>query len=105
LVDQRRFSRVPFREPVVFVVKGGDDRAQGETRDICLGGMFIETKTPPPFGTEVVAHVHIPGEAQAFQLPGIVRWVRDDGMGLQFGNIGARETYAITAIVAQADKS
>ena len=62
--------------------------------------MFIETKTPEAFGADVVVHVHVPGEASAFALPGKVRWTAHDGMGIQFGNLGARETHTITELVA-----
>ena len=91
---------MPFTEAVVFAKKGSDARAQGQSTDISLGGMFIETRTPEAFGAEVVIHVHVPGEPSAFALPGIVRWVASDGMGVQFGNLGARETFAITELVA-----
>jgi hypothetical protein len=32
-------------------------------------------------------------------LPGIVRWTKQDGMGVQFRLLGARETHAITEIM------
>ncbi len=83
----------------MFVVKGREERATGVIRDIGLGGVFVETSTPAAFGAELVVHVHIPGELSAFALPGVVRWVRADGMGVQFAMLGARETYAITEIV------
>jgi type IV pilus assembly protein PilZ len=60
--------------------------------------MFIETATPQPFGAEVIIHVHVPGEPSAFALPAVVRWIRNGGMGVQFGNLGARETHTITKL-------
>jgi Tfp pilus assembly protein PilZ len=101
VVEQRRFARAPFREDVVFIVKGSDARSVGITRDLGLGGVFVETAAPAAFGAELVVHLHLPGEPSAFALPGVVRWVRSDGMGVQFGMLGARETFAITEIVRQ----
>lgn len=101
-MELRRHSRVPFTEAIVFVVKGTDARLTGTSHDISLGGMFIETTTPAAFGAEIVVHVHVPGEPQSFALPGVVRWVRNGGMGVQFGLIGARETYTITELVRAA---
>jgi Tfp pilus assembly protein PilZ len=98
-LELRRHSRVPFSEPVVFVGKGSETRWTGSSLDISLGGMFIETKTPLAFGAEIVVHVYIPGEPQAYALPGVVRWVAPDGMGVQFGLIGAKETHTITELV------
>ena len=64
--------------------------------------MFIETTTPRPFGSEVVVHVSIPGDPKPYVLPGVVRWVRGGGMGVQFGLLGARETHMITRLAAGA---
>ena len=103
-VELRRHHRVPFTEPVVFSRKGSDEQKHGQSTDISLGGMFIETKTPEAFGADVVVHVHVPGEPSAFALPGKVRWTAHDGMGIQFGNLGARETHTITELVAENEK-
>ena len=35
------------------------------------------------------------------QIPGVVRWTRPDGMGVQFGLLGARETHAITELTKE----
>ncbi len=99
MVDQRRYGRAPFRETVVFVVKGREERSTGTTRDLGIGGVYVETATPAAFGAELLVHIHLPGEASSYALPGVVRWVRADGMGVQFGMLGAKETYAITEIV------
>lgn len=104
-MDLRRHSRVPFRETVVFTAKVGAERFTGECQDISLGGMFIETVTPQPFGAEVIVHVHVPGEPAAFALPAVVRWVRNGGMGVQFGLLGARETHTITELAHAAQKT
>ncbi len=103
-MELRRHHRVPFTEAVVFSKKGSDARSQGHSTDISLGGMFIETQSPEAFGTDVVVHVHVPGEPSAYALPAIVRWVAPDGMGVQFGNLGARETFTITELVASYEK-
>jgi hypothetical protein len=104
LVELRRHHRVPFTEPVVFARKGSDKRASGQSADISLGGMFVETATPEPFGAEIVIYVHVPGEPSGYELPGIVRWIGGGGMGVQFGNLGAKETYTITELVAAHEK-
>ena len=88
----------------MFSRKGQSERVTGQSTDISLGGMFIETTQPAPFGAEIVVHVHVPGEPSAFALPGVVRWVRSDGMGVQFGLLGARETHTITELVRAGQK-
>jgi type IV pilus assembly protein PilZ len=84
--------------PVEFTAKGATERFAGRAKDISLGGMFIETTRPLPFSAEVTIHVTLPSQKAPFALPGVVRWNRDGGMGVQFGLIGARETHAITEL-------
>jgi Tfp pilus assembly protein PilZ len=104
-VELRRHHRVPFSEPVVFARKGSESRVSGQSHDISIGGMFIQTQSPAPFGAEVVIHLHVPGEASAFALPAIVRWTEPGGMGVQFQPLGARETHSITELVAEHDEN
>lgn len=98
MIEQRRHARAPIDCHVAFVAKGGTESRAGIGRDISLGGMFVETDAPAAFGTHVTVHVHLPGSDNPFALPGIVRWVKETGMGVQFGLLGARETHVITEI-------
>lgn len=71
----------------------------GRTRDLGIGGAFIECANLPPFGAAVVVVGRLPGTAEDFRLPGIVRWVKPDGFGVQFGSLGPRETHAILTML------
>jgi hypothetical protein len=101
MVEQRRSHRSPLDAVVQVRPKTGEE-VSGQARDVSIGGMFVETPTPLPFGTDVVVAVRLPGYKEDFQLPAVVRWTRLDGMGLQFKMLGARETHAITEIVRTA---
>ena len=70
-------------------------RWEGRATDISLGGMFVATSTPLPFGSEAVVTIAFPKQRGTFALLGVVRWTREGGMGIQFGLLGARETHAI----------
>jgi PilZ domain-containing protein len=98
VLELRRHNRAAVDVPVEFVAKGGTERSAGRARDISLGGMFIETDTPLPFSAEVIVHLTLPSQKTPFAMPGVVRWNRNGGMGVQFGLIGARETHAITEL-------
>jgi type IV pilus assembly protein PilZ len=65
--------------------------------------MFIETTNVVPFGTDVTIRVRLPRSKEELALPGVVRWVRTDGMGIQFGLLGAKETHEITEIARYSD--
>jgi hypothetical protein len=96
--EQRRHQRAPIDVALEFVAKGGSERIPGRARDVSVGGMFIETAKCLPFASELVVHVTLPGQRAPFVLPGVVRWSDKDGMGVQFGLVGARETHAITQL-------
>lgn len=96
MIDLRRYSRAPLDAPVEFALKGKTNKLAGRAKDISLGGMFIETAYPLAHNAELVVEVLVPGQTAPFSIPAIVRWQRPDGMGVQFGLIGARETHAIT---------
>lgn len=79
--------------------KGADDAITGRARDVSLGGVFVETGSPLPFGTEVIVRLLMPGHKEELAMPAVVRWTGSDGMGLQWRLLGARETHAITEVV------
>jgi c-di-GMP-binding flagellar brake protein YcgR len=99
--DLRRYKRAPIDLAVEFAAKGSNERLQGRGKDISLGGMFVLTDRPSPFSTEIVVYITLPGQKAPFALPCVVRWTGVDGMGVQFGLIGARETHAITQLTRQ----
>ena len=99
MTELRRTPRARL-ETTVDVTVGGEHHA-GQSRDISLGGMFLESAVVPAFGAAVVVTLTMPGQKAPFAIPGVVRWTRDGGMGVQFGLLGARETHAITEYVAR----
>ena len=69
----------------------------GTVRDISVGGAFVESAELLPFGTTVVLVGCLPCAKGDLRLPGIVRWTKADGLGVQFALLGARETHAIVS--------
>ncbi len=66
--------------------------------DMCPGGAFIELAEDLAFGSEVKLSIGLPGNE--ITIDAIVRWAKGAGVGVQFGLLGARETYAITEHLA-----
>jgi type IV pilus assembly protein PilZ len=102
-LELRRFTRAPLEQPLEFQTKNGGRSSRGLAKDISVGGMFVQTDEPAPFGAEVIVHVTLPSDAKELRLPGVVRWTRPNGMGVQFGLLGVRETHAITEVVKGAE--
>jgi len=63
--------------------------------------MHVQTLDPAPFGANVTVYLQFKGADGPTAFPGIVRWVKADEMGVQFGLLGARETYALTEMLAE----
>jgi type IV pilus assembly protein PilZ len=100
-MEKRRHARATIDLPVLIMVKGTNEHGEGIGKDISIGGMFIETSFAAPFKADVIVRIRLRTPAsgeQDFDLPGVVRWVKTGGMGVQFGLLGALETHAITEL-------
>ena len=97
--EKRAYSRSVIRIAVTCTTEGGANLA-GVTRDISTGGVFIEASEIPAFGTRVSLLFDAPGLSE-LKVPGIVRWTKVAGFGVQFQLLGARETHALALIVSK----
>jgi PilZ domain len=98
--EKRRHFRKHVSLDVEFNVADGPRHA-GSCRDFSLGGAHVDTTNPAPFGANVTIYLRLKGASTVSALPAIVRWVKPASMGVQFGLLGARETYAITEMLAE----
>lgn len=96
--DHRKHPRKLIELSIAFRV-GDGPRVDAICRDLSLGGMFIETSSPAPFGATVEVLLSLQGLKQVAVIPSVVRWTTPEGMGVQFGVMGARETYALTQLL------
>ena len=85
-----------------FRAAGSDAWVTAHTRDIGVGGAFVECGAPPAAGTRLELEIEVPGADQAIALAAEVRWVlepgtaeRPAGMGVKFG---ALEVDALLAL-------
>lgn len=95
--DKRSHPRVPLSATVTCEVKGAAP-ISGSARDISIGGMYIESDAKLSFGQEVTILLRLPNTKADSRLPGVVRWIKPGGFGVQFGLLGARETHAISEL-------
>lgn len=100
--ERRRHSRVALEAPVSFVAAGDPAVFRGTARDISLGGIFFQARHVLPLGTELVVTILLPDQVEEISLPGVVRWQRPDGMGVEFALLGERETRALGDFVDSA---
>src|ERR1700722_5836506 len=100
--EQRSGYRVAMQVVVEVTAADRGNSFEGVSRDLSLGGMFVETTTPSLFGARVQLVFPRPRPARPLLVPGTVRWTSAEGMGVQFGSLGARETHVIAETVRAA---
>ena len=96
--ENRKHPRKELRPPVSYQV-GEGPRVNAVCHDLSLGGMFIETPTPAGFNAKVDVFIQLPGMKGETKIPCVVRWTKPDGMGVQFGMMGAKETHALMVLM------
>ncbi|MCA1665321.1 MAG: PilZ domain-containing protein [Myxococcales bacterium] len=91
----RRYDR---RVPIDFAHEGSSYSSQ--TRNISLGGVFLETEETLPFGAKVSLRFKVPTQAETIEVEGQVRWLEMDdgrlrGLGVRFEGLRARDVWAL----------
>lgn len=97
--EKRRHYRKRVSSAVEFQV-GDGPRQPGVCQDFSLGGMNIQATATAAYGAKITIYWSLKSLAEACTLPGLVRWVKPGSIGVQFGSLGARETYALTEALA-----
>jgi uncharacterized protein (TIGR02266 family) len=73
----------------------------GHTRNISLGGMFVETPTVLPVQTTIQVRFRVPTQPEPIDVTGEVRWMEAgaadqlSGMGIRFHGLRARDVWAL----------
>jgi hypothetical protein len=101
MTEKRQFERAEFDGAATL--EWGGKRMAVTLRDLSVGGTYLVSAEKPPFGSTVTIQVQLPAlKAKGpSTLTGVVRWVREDGFGVQFGVTGALDTYALAEYVAR----
>ncbi len=99
--EKRHFERAEFDGEAE--IDAGGRRFKVKVHDLSVGGAYLLSQDKPPFGSGVKMTLTLPAIAHKgpSTLGGIVRWVREDGFGIQFGPTGALETYGLAEYVAR----
>jgi len=76
--EQRRAHRVAIEIPLQFTCPDQGEKVPGVSRDLSLGGMFVETAFPAALGAPVVLSFTLPGHPGPLRLSGTVRSARGE---------------------------
>jgi len=98
-VEHRRSDRRYERRVAIDFTHEGSSFSS-YTRNISLGGVFIETDQMLPFGAHVALKFKVPTQAETIEVDGQVRWLEMDegrlrGLGVRFEGLRARDVWAL----------
>jgi CheY-like chemotaxis protein len=89
--ERRRFTRFKLRCGVS--INSPQASLNGNTLDLSLGGMLVQAERAFPLGTPVTINLEIErGLAPLSSAARVVRVVGPDCMGIQFENLGSKES-------------
>jgi hypothetical protein len=72
-----------------------DVRQKSVTKNVSLGGVFIESATKMAFGVRVQLRFKVPNQREPIEVTGVVRWDEPGGFGVQFDGLRARDVWAL----------
>jgi hypothetical protein len=101
--EKRLFERAEYEGTAR--VRMGAKEWEVQVGDLSVGGAYVLTTETVDFGAPVTLILDLPalssmGKGNAL-LTGTIRWIRQDGFGIQFGPTGALVTYALAEYVAR----
>jgi PilZ domain len=97
LRTKRSSVRLPLELPVI--IERDQGQAKGLTRNIGLGGAFIDAAEPLVYDERIRLWLPLHGTEALACLPSVVRWFDPRGFGVQFLELGASEAYALTQLM------
>jgi uncharacterized protein (TIGR02266 family) len=98
-VEHRRSDRRYDRRLEIDVIHEGQTLSS-HTRNISLGGVFIDCDRSLPFGAKVQLKFRVPTQTELTVVDGQVRWVEMEegqvkGIGIRFEGLRARDVWAL----------
>lgn len=93
---RRVHERFEYELPVTVVHEGTEHQAVSQ--NISLGGMYLLTDAGLKYGTEVKLRFRLPALKEDTECAGVVRWTKDDGIGVQFSSLRALEVWGLNQL-------
>jgi uncharacterized protein (TIGR02266 family) len=104
LVEHFRRTDPRYDRRIEVEVKAGHRTFQAHTRNLSLGGMYLETAELLPLLTTVELRFKLPAQPEPVEVTAEVRWVEPgegellSGMGLRFHGLRARDVWAFNRL-------
>ena len=87
---------IPIPIRVSLEIEGAAEPMTGWISRLSLVGVDVETLHTPPVGARVMFYAALdPLSDEVLPFPGRIQWVTGARVGIQFTQLGAKETHAI----------
>lgn len=80
-------SRPGRRVALTFTLIEGGGPRQAVTRNIGVGGAYIELADPMDVGTQMIVSIDVPTAGDPIEVKAEVRWTDAEGMGVKFSEL------------------
>jgi hypothetical protein len=77
---------------------------EGESVNLSLGGMLIETDRRFPLGTALLLRFRLPALENDTEVQTTVRWSKGSNHGVQFGSMRARDVWGLNKLFKTAEE-
>ena len=91
--NTRRTARHSVSLPALVTVDG--ETAEVTIHNLSLGGAYLEVGRRLAMGMRVHIAFRVPTHEDIIEIGAQVRWTTDDGVGVQFDGLRAREVWAL----------
>ena len=101
MAEQFRRTDPRYERRLEVEMTADGNRHLGHSRNISLGGMFVETVQALPVQTTIQVRFRVPTQPEPVDVTGEVRWVEAggagqlSGMGIRFHGLRARDVWAL----------
>jgi uncharacterized protein (TIGR02266 family) len=92
--DPHRSTR-RYDQRLAIEYTASEDWVSSHTKNLSLGGVFVECDSKMPYGTRLKLRFHVPTQKERIEVSGQIRWVDDSGFGVQFDGLRARDVWAL----------
>ncbi len=104
-MEHRRSDRRYERRVAIDIVHDGHTLS-AFTRNISLGGVFVDCDVALPFGARIQLSFRIPTQSEPVAVEGQVRWLEMEeghmrGIGIRFEGLRARDVWALNKFFEQ----
>ena len=91
--NRRQSTRFPVNIDATMII--GEDAHEVLFTNLSLGGAMVTGVDRLPMDTKVEVTFSIPTHEEPINVGADVRWTTETGVGIQFSNLRARETWSL----------